>query len=379
MKTEVKTIAFYLPQYHPIPENDKAYGKGFTEWTNVKKAKPLFENHYQPRIPYNSDYYSLLDLDTMKRQITLAKENGIYGFCYYHYWFTGGIKLLEKPIERMLKHPELDMPFCLCWANENWTKKWDGGNNEIIVKQSYGNEEDLDNHVDYLCDFFKDERYIKIDGMPLLIIYRPNLIPKIRNVIHRIRERVKQNGFKGVKIAIQHPQYYVEGVNLQLFDYYIQFQPLFVQIDNREKEMSRFLHMIKKTLIRFGMKGLRNLLGELKNKYICSHEDTLVHRNYDEDWEKILSYKSSDKKLIAGAFVDWDNTPRNRNGLVYDGASPEKFGIYFKRLVKKVEREYDEKFIFINAWNEWAEGAYLEPDEKYGYNYLDKLKQAINN
>lgn len=376
MKKEVKVIAFYLPQYHPIPENDKAYGKGFTEWTNVKKATPLFENHYQPRIPYNHNYYSLLDLETMKNQVKLAKDNGIYGFCYYHYWFTGGIKLLEKPIERMLKHPELDMPFCLCWANENWTKKWDGGNNEIIVEQSYGDEEDLDHHVDYLCEFFRDNRYITIDGMPLLIIYRPNLIPKIDKVVRRIREKVKENGFKGVKIAVQHPQYYIEGVNLDLFDYYIQFQPLFVQNVDHKNEMSGFSHLVKNLVVKLGMTKLRNILGGIKRKY-CNQAGELVHRDYDEDWGKILSYKPESKKLIAGAFVDWDNTPRSKKGLVYDGASPEKFGAYFKRLVQKVEKEYDEKFIFINAWNEWAEGAYLEPDERYGYSYLENLKQAL--
>lgn len=171
-----KVVAFYLPQYHPIPENDKAYGKNFTEWVNVKKALPLFENHNQPRIPLENNYYSLLDENTMIEQSKLAKSYGIYGFCYYHYWFKNGKKLLEKPLEMMLNTKEIDIPFMLCWANENWTKHWDGGNNEIIVEQDYGDYDDLINHIDYLCRFFRDKRYIKIDDKPVLVIYKPEII-----------------------------------------------------------------------------------------------------------------------------------------------------------------------------------------------------------
>ena len=372
---KIKTIAFYLPQFHQIPENDKAYGYGFTEWTNVKKAMPLFEGHNQPRIPLNENYYCLLENGVMRNQAEMAKKYGIYGFCYYHYWFKNGKKLLEKPIEMMLSDSSIDMPFCLCWANENWTKRWDGGNNEIIVEQDYGDEQDLFNHVDYLCRFFADERYIRIDNKPLLVIYKPELIPNLKKYINKIRRRVVENGFDGVIIASQYPKYFEEGVRLDIFDYYIQFQPRFVPESQANENRSAFTKLVKKMLI---FAGLRDF-GKACRKVFIKKNTTrmLTHRSYNSDWEYILNYKVKSKKLIAGAFVDWDNTPRNKNGLVYDGTSPELFGKYMKSLVQKVRDEYEQKYIFINAWNEWAEGAYLEPDTFHKYDYLIQLKKAL--
>lgn len=372
----IKVIAFYLPQFHQIPENDEAHGYGFTEWTNVRKAIPLFEGHYQPRIPLDKNYYCLLDSTIMRKQAELAKSYGIYGFCYYHYWFKSGKKLLEKPIENMLNDPSIDIPFCLCWANENWTKRWDGGNNEIIVEQDYGDETDLLNHVDYLCRFFSDKRYIKIDNKPLLIIYKPDLIPHLNKYIKKIRNRVKVNGFDGLVLASQYPKYYVEGVRLNLFDLYIQFQPRFVPEDEANERKGNVTKTVKKVLISCGFrnfgKSIRNIFVRKNNK------KELTRRDYSKDWEYILNYKVKLKQIVAGAFVDWDNTPRNRVGLVYDGVSPELFCIYMKKLVDKVKKEYDQQMIFVNAWNEWAEGAYLEPDEKNGYKFLEAIKEAIS-
>ena len=201
MRKDIKVLAMHLPQYHAIPENDAWWGKGFTDWVNVKKARPIYKGHKQPVIPLNNNYYDMTDASTLQWQADLAKKYGVYGFCYYHYWFKNGKKLLEKPVEMMLSNPKIDIPFCLCWANENWTKKWDGGNNEIIVEQDYGNENDLNKHMDYLCRFFSDKRYIRIDGAPLLLIYKPELIPNIRTYIKLIRKRAKENGFKNIKIA----------------------------------------------------------------------------------------------------------------------------------------------------------------------------------
>lgn len=370
-----KVIAFYLPQYHTIPENDTSYGKGFTEWTNVRKANPLFENHNQPRIPEKNNYYNLLDINVMIEQAELAKKYGIYGFCYYHYWFKNGKKLLEKPLEAMLKDKRVDIPFMLCWANENWTRKWDGGNNEIIVEQNYGDYEDLKKHIDYLCEFFRDERYIKMDGKPVFIIYKPEIIPNIRKVVGFIRKRVKENGFNGIVIMSQYPDYFFACKKSDLIDYHIQFEPKFIQDYEIEK-----LNLKRRKLKHFMLSHNMNYLYQiLLQKYQKEKKKELVHRDYDNDWQEIIDYPVNDKRTVAGAFVDWDNTPRNKMGLVYDNATPEKFCYFFKELVTKVDKEYALDYIFINAWNEWAEGAYLEPDEKNHYKYLEAVKRVINN
>ncbi len=373
---KTKVVAFYLPQFHAIPENDKHYGKGFTEWTNTKKAMPLFEGHNQPRTPLNENYYCLLDDGVMQAQAELAKEYGVYGFCYYHYWFKNGKKLLEKPLEKMLKDSRIDIPFCLCWANENWSKRWDGGDNEVIVSQDYGDKKDLENHIDYLCDFFCDPRYIRIDDMPVLLIYKPELIPNLKKVIKTIRKRVKDKGYKGIKLVSQYPLYYFNGANLDLFDYYVQFQPKFIQDYEHELGRSELKKKIKKILLEMNMKSLVKKIENFYSRKV-EMQDELIHRDYDKDWQRIIEYDAPDEKVIAGAFVDWDNTARNKKGLVYDNVSPEKFEKYMGQLVEKVNTEYKEKFIFINAWNEWAEGAYLEPDEAHGYAYLEALKRIL--
>lgn len=375
----IRVISFYLPQFHTIPENNEAYGEGFTEWTNTRKAKPLFEGHNQPRTPLNDNYYCLLDDGVIKNQVKMAKENGIYGFCYYHYWFKNGKKLLEKPLEMMLQDKSIDMPFCMCWANENWTKRWDGGNNDIIVEQDYGDFNDLDNHIVYLCNFFRDNRYIKIDGKPVLLIYKPELIPNLSKVVKHIRQRVKENGFKGIVLMVQYPEFYLNGAHLKLFDNYIQFEPKFIQDYQMNENRSLYKKIIKKAMLNLNMNDVvattQKLL--LKNK-MKGKLPELIHRSYDDDWKAIIDYHVSDKRLIAGAFVDWDNTSRNRNGVVYDGTTPEKFQKYMLQLVDKVDKEYNNKLIFINAWNEWAEGAYLEPDSKNGYAYLSGIKRVLD-
>ena len=383
--SKIKPIAFYLPQFHTIPENDKAYGTGFTEWTNTKKCKPLFEGHYQPRIPLNSNYYNLLDEGVMEKQAALAKEYGVYGFCYYHYWFKNGKKLLEKPLESMLQNKKVDIPFCLCWANENWTKRWDGGNNEIIAVQDYDDMDGLDTHIDYLCEFFYDERYIKIDGKPLFLIYKPELIPNLKKTISHIRNRVVSKGFPGIVLACQHPEFYFEGINLEVFDNYVQFQPIFVQkaiaYENATLKEKWKLNL-KCILAKLGLREVGKKIQRLGIQAVGKKDRVSIkikqeRRSFTDDFEKILSYEVKDKRLIAGAFTDWDNSPRNKNGICYIGSNPSIFGEYMSRLVKKIKKEYSSDFLFINAWNEWAEGAFLEPDEKYGYGYLEALKKVI--
>lgn len=374
-ENNIKTIAFYLPQFHCIPENDEAHGKGFTEWTNTKKAKPLFEGHYQPRTPLNNNYYCLDDINVMYTQAAMARKYGISGFCFYHYWFRGGKKLLEKPVEAFLQHKDIDMPFCLSWANENWSKRWDGGNGEIIAKQEYGSTNEWKAHVDYLVEFFRDSRYIRIDDKPVFIIYRPDLIPNIKKMVSFYKNEVIKRGFKGLVVMAQHPTYFVEGENREIFDYYIEFEPAFInKIDGYRKS-----DYIKRKIERI----LLNTFGDdfvtaVKKNITSKKKDKLTKCNYDESWNKILDLEVESEKQIAGAFVDWDNTSRNINGLMYTGTTPIKFEKYFSALCKKVKTDYGEKIIFINAWNEWAEGAYLEPDERYGFRYLEAVKRVLD-
>lgn len=375
---DVKVIPFYLPQFHTIPENDKAWGKGFTEWTQVKKAVPLFEGHYQPKVPLNKNYFCILDEGVMESQAELAKKYGIYGFCYYHYWFKGGHKTLERPVEKMLHNPNVDIPFCLCCANHDWTKlTWDEGGKEIIAEVDYSDPEELKQHVDYLCEFFADPRYIKEDGKPFFIIFLPDAIPNPQEVIQCIRERVKENGFPGIVISAQYPSYFnfeTRTCKDLPVDAYIQSQPQF--------GIFKYLHMhtpvknkIKSVL---HAAGLLNTVFKIKRTFSKIAGTGPAFYDYDELWQDYLDDTLTDEKFIAGAFKDYDDTPRRRNGLCFKGATPEKFREYMTRLVKKVREEYTRPYIFLNAWNEWAEGSFIEPDERYGYAWLEAIRDALN-
>lgn len=373
----VKIIPFYLPQFHTIPENDKWWGEGFTEWTNVKKAKPLFEGHDQPRIPLNNNYYNLMDDNVKIWQAKLAKEYGIFGFCYYHYWFKGGKQLLEKPAEQMLVNKEVDLPFCFCWANENWSRNWDGGNREVIMEQEYGGRDDWEKHFQYLLPFFQDERYITVDGKPLFIIYKPEQIIDIQQMATYFRKRAVESGFPGLCLAFQFPTYYADMYYREdIFDYRIGFEPVY----------SRNAANLEKPGTVSKVKFLRKVLGEnAVSKYRKARQgqtgsnwgksQCLAMYFYDETWEQILKNEWT-REFLPGALVDWDNTPRNKHGVLYEGFTIEKFEKYMKRLVKRANKE-SKPIIFINAWNEWAEGAFLEPDETYGYQKLEAIKKAL--
>lgn len=375
MSTQVKKIAFYLPQFHCIPENDEAYGKGFTEWTNTKKALPLFEGHYQPKIPYKENYYDLLNPQVMREQAMLAKAYGIYGFCYYHYWFKNGKKLLERPLENMLQDASVDIPFCLCWANENWSKRWDGGNQEVIATQDYGDKKDWEVHLQYLVQFFRDRRYIKKNGKPILIIYKPELMPNRREWVSYMRKRMKKLGFPGIEIWVQYPYYILNGFRKSTFDGYIEFEPGFTREEEALEKRGTSKVRVKKILNRLELdKLVKKIEAKGYEKYVTTHTPRLDVRDYDLDWHRIINRRPMNAKMIPGGFVDWDNTARNKNGIVYKNGNPTKFGKYMKLLVEKASKEYKVDYLFINAWNEWAEGAYLEPDQRYGYEYLESIR-----
>ncbi|GER70384.1 glycosyl transferase [Weizmannia acidilactici] len=356
----MKIIAFYLPQFHSIPENDKWWGKGFTEWTNTKKALPLYRGHSQPKEPLNDNYYNLLNDDVKKWQIELAKEYGIYGFCYYHYWFNGK-KVLEKPLEQVLNNSSLDLPFCISWANEPWTRSWDGKTNEILLAQDYGDKKDWYNHFQYLLQFFKDQRYIKIDNQPLLVIYKVESIPNHKMLFEYWINLARKNGFKGLYIAETLNGLQKNSVS-NLSNAIIQFEPNFTIHHDRP-----LIDKIK---------------NKIKNITLIPSKGSFIYKtmDYDITWKRILKRKINlnDKDVFLGGFVDWDNTARKgKNALVFHGGSPEKFKKYLKLQIKNAKLKYNSDFIFINAWNEWAEGTYLEPDKKYGNSYLKAVKEAL--
>lgn len=371
----VKIIPFYLPQFHTIPENDEWWGKGFTEWTNVRKAQPLFPGHDQPRIPLEGEY-DLMDDSVKVRQAQLAKEYGVFGFCYYHYWFKGGRQLLEKPAQQMLANREVDLPFCFCWANENWSKNWDGGNREVIMEQDYGGKADWEKHFQYLLTFFRDPRYITVDGKPLFVIYKPEEIIDLYQMIAYWRRRAVEEGFPGMCFAFQFPTYYADMYYRDdIFDYRIGFEPVHARsLASLKPHTPSKVRALRKALGEDAVSAYRRMRSGKKGA-TGGKPQHLSMFFYDEIWEKILGARWT-AEFLPGGFVDWDNTPRNKHGVLHAGFSIEKFQSYLTRLLKRASQE-DKPMVFLNAWNEWGEGAFLEPDEKYGFRKLEAVRSAL--
>jgi len=347
----VKIIAFYLPQFHEILENNEWWGKGFTEWTNVKKARPLFKGHYQPHFPGELGYYNLLDGKVMKRQVELAQLYGIGGFCFYFYWFNGK-RLLETPILNYLSDSSLDLPFCLCWANENWTRRWDGYDSEILISQEYSSDDDI-GFIKYVSKYFDDQRYIRIDGKPLLIVYRPAKFPHPAQTTDRWREWLRNN--KQEEIYLAYVQSFERVVPLSYgFDAAIEFPP------DKSNDVRIF-----------------NGIKPLKRK------DILNVFNWESIIEKSQGGKIPNYKLFQGVCPSWDNTPRRKSaGSILVNNSPELFESWVSNVISGTINRFkfnlNERLIFVNAWNEWAEGAHLEPDEKYGYAWLQAIRNALS-
>ncbi len=371
----VKLITFYLPQFHRIPENDKWWGEGFTEWTNVRKAQPLFPGHDQPRIPLEGEY-NLMDDDVKIHQSKLAKQYDIFGFCYYHYWFKGGRQLLEKPAQQMLANKAVDLPFCFSWANENWSKNWDGGNREVIMEQDYGGKSDWEKHFQYLLPFFKDERYITVDGKPLFIIYKPDQIIDLFQMTNYWKKRAVEEGLPGLCLAFQFPTYYADMYYRDdIFDFRIGFEPVHARnLSAMKPGSSTKVRLLRKTLGENAVSLYRKFHYKKTGAGTASSQSLALYF-YDEIWENILNAHWTNE-FIPGAFVDWDNTPRNKHGVAHTGFSVEKFQKYLTCLFKRAQKE-QKPMVFLNAWNEWAEGAFLEPDKKYGYEKLEAVQAAV--
>ncbi|MEI3401936.1 MAG: glycoside hydrolase family 99-like domain-containing protein [Clostridia bacterium] len=368
-KNKLKILAFYLPQFHTFPENDLWWGDGFTEWRTVKNAKKYYNGHNQPRVPLNENYYCLNDNgETIREQSILAKKYGIYGFCFYHYWFDGKM-LMEKPMEILLDNNDIDINYCICWANENWTRAWADKTQEILIQQTYGDREDWKKHFNYLLNFFKDSRYILENNKPIMIIYRPEIISTRKEMFELWNELALEHGFDGIKFIYQQNNYNPENdIAGDLLEFGIEYQPQ-CAMDLYKKR--------KKGIPYLCLTSLNYLAGKFP---IFWSEKVAFKYSYDRLWQSILKDFPKKKNMYPGGFVDWDNTPRHkRRGSFCEGVTPEKFEEYLTKLVLKTKTIYKVNYIFLFAWNEWGEGGYLEADEKNKYRMLESVKNALIN
>lgn len=353
-------IAFYLPQYHPTPHNNEWWGEGFTEWTNVAKAKPLYPGHYQPKVPGDLGFYDLRMPEVRKKQAELAKEAGITGFCYYHYWFGNGEQELELPFNEVLRTGEPDFPFCLCWANETWGRKmWnkDGAvvGQQILAEQKYLGEEDDIKHFYSLLPAFRDSRYMRIDDKPIFMIYRPLAFNDVNRFINLWNKLAQENGLKG---------FYFIAYSLMVNTEYASIKALgFDSVCSCRlgKTKNNFLWIVRRALSMF-----------TKIPIILSYKKVIP--------SLIQSFEKEHNDVYPTMIPNWDHTPRSgTNGYLYSNCTPELFEIHARNTIEAViNRPQNRRICFLKSWNEWGEGNYMEPDLKYGKGYLHALRKVIN-
>ena len=347
----VKLIAFYLPQFHPIPENDDWWGKGFTEWTNVSKAVPQFLGHYQPHLPGELGFYDLRIPEVQYRQVELARKYGIFGFCFYYYWFHGK-RLLEKPLDQFISDPKIDFPFCICWANENWTRRWDGQENEILIGQEHSIESDME-FIKNVIPILQHRNYININGRPILIVYRANILPDPAGTAKRWKSYCKSIGMEEPYLIAAQTHFFNDPTIID-FDAAVQFPP-------HNKTHEGINHELK-------------ILNPNYNGHVV---------NYADAWPTFGKFSSSlDYKLFRTVFPGWDNEARKPGqGYTFAYSTPHEYQKWLEDAMKVTLKKNDpeERLVFINAWNEWAEGAHLEPDHRFGYAYLQATMDALKN
>lgn len=366
MKTKLITI--YLPQFHEIEENNQWWGKGFTEWTNVKRGTPFYPGHYQPRIPYDNNYYDLSNLSVLEEHTRMAKKAGIYGFGFYHYYFTGK-KLLEKPIEEYRDRSKEEFPYCLIWANQSWTRTWYRANvgTAMLLEQDYGKEEEWKKHFKYLNTFFRDPRYIKVDNKPVYAIYLPQDIPDRVEMFALWNNLARENGFDGLYLIAMNTGLGRDRAS-NLYDAYMQFEPMHI-MNNKTYMENRVWKWKEQQMYRIKSRScLRNII---------FMQNSFSYNNLCEKIEKgnIINSKT---KTLYGAFAGWDNTSRkDEAGVIVRNSTPKRFGKHIRKMLELSEKE-DNELLFLNAWNEWSEGAYIEPDMRYRFSYLRELERVIN-
>jgi len=356
----IRPIALYLPQYHPIPENDKWWGKGFTEWTNVVKAKPLYKGHWQPRLPADLGFYDLRVPEVREAQVQLANDHGIYGFCYWHYWFAGK-QILERPFIEMVESGKPDFPFCVAWANQTWQGTWHGlSNKEILIEQTYPGKADYIAHFYSLLRAFHDKRYIEMNGKKVVFIFQPMDFPDTKEFIHCWQELAIKEGLNGIHFVAMHKPYDWQAEKYG-------YDAMLAGILNVEK------YKIEPEQTRFTQK----ILNKLFPPDVVEIPKIVPYKKYVDDYPE----HSLSKDQYPWIMTDWDNTPRaGTNGWLFEGATPSIFGEVCKKAFEETENKPDEeKIVVIKSWNEWAEGNYLEPDNKWGTAFLEEFKKSLSN
>jgi hypothetical protein len=348
-----KLIAFHLPQFHVVEENDRWWGKGFTEWSHLDKWAPVFEGHRVRRPHGDIGRYDLLETAARAKQAELAKRYGVYGFCYYHYWF-GGKQLLEKPLDRMLLDGQPDLPFCFSWANEPWTRRWDGHEREVLMAQTYGGVEEWDAHLDYLLPFFRHPNYIRVDGKPMFLVYRLGQVTQWRERFARWRERLAKEGIPGLHLVMTLGNFSDNITPIAEADAVVEFVPNYLASANFAQ---RF----------FAKPGLENLANAA---YQATGVTTFVDAR--KALKQLVSLPTVHPTQYRGIFSGWDNSPRvGKRATIYRGWTPELFAEHLR-----IQTQRGGEFVFVNAWNEWGEGAVLEPDDHLGYAALEAIAKS---
>lgn len=377
-ENKARVIAFYLPQFHPVAANDKYWGKGFTEWTNVAKAKPLFKGHYQPQIPADLGFYDLRLSEIRETQAEMAKECGVEGFCYWHYWFGNGERVLERPFNEVLESGKPDFPFCIGWANHSWSNKtWTKNKafhkDTMIFEQTYPGKEDYIAHFYDVLPAFKDERYIKVDGKPLFLVFNAEDIPDNHEFINLWQNLARENGIEGI--------YFVARVSatgrfsLKNFDY------LSIVEERYKKILSYGYDAINSDTTRYAEINVEGTISKMCRAGIARL--TGINLLYRYDYKKIMENFhlpiEEAENIFPQILPRFDRTPRaGRNARIYVNSTPELFADSVEHALKVVEKKnYEHKILFLQSWNEWGEGNYMEPDLKFGHGYLEALKRKI--
>ena len=366
----IQFLAYYLPQYHPIPENDLWWEKGFTEWTNVTKATPLFKGHFQPILPADLGFYDLRLPEVQEQQAKLAKEYGLDGFVYYQYWFGDNKMLLEKPAEAMLQNKNIDFPYCFCWANETWKGIWHGLDNpSVLIEQTYNGKEGYQIYFDYLLPFFKDERYIKIDNKPMFHVYRFDDLPNVEEFITVFNELAIGNGFAGIYFVAT-----IASENVLKNDHI--YGKVGDEVFQKMRYKSGFLFADVRYLgwlerkIKVAL-GFTSQIGKRLKPVIIDYSKAVSRINV------VFPHQ----KYIPCVFPNWDNSARSgKKSLIFINSSPESWKQHLQKAVTELLRNpKNPQFVMIKSWNEWAEGNHLEPDAKFGLKWLEALKNVKDN